>query len=147
MTVLLNRWNGKQFENDTECSLCEKLSTVVVLGGESGDDYELYICKSCLLNLVKEIDQTIIGQEPQESLDIPDRLKLKTESMSGSYGFKIGRLIIDKNNPNIKADKNGRLYYRRTCGHGDYSFGYLFPLDTPDEEVDRLSKIYREEDK
>lgn len=61
MTVLLNKWNGKRFENITDCTECRKMGTVkrlVVWSG--GTPVEVRICRACLQRYAAEIDEAVL---------------------------------------------------------------------------------------
>ncbi len=59
MTVLLNKWNGQQFESDARCSCCGKLATVKEVY-DPVTNVLFRTCKGCLLTMVAEIDRAIL---------------------------------------------------------------------------------------
>ena len=70
MPVLLNKWDGRQFEsNDIRCDFCRRHATVkeITVGDCIG-----HICKGCLLGFVSDIDQAILegAIKSVESIDI-----------------------------------------------------------------------------
>lgn len=65
MTVLINKWDGEQFENNNCCTNCGSLSAtknILFMG------YEIRFCKGCLLSMVDEIDQAILKNKNPEEL-------------------------------------------------------------------------------
>lgn len=58
--IILNSWKGNKFENDNKCHICEKHATTININLSGYYDTWLIICKSCLLNMVDEIDKAIL---------------------------------------------------------------------------------------
>jgi len=60
MRIIINGWDGDKFLNDNYCHLCGELSTTIELQLTGYYDTWLIACKSCLLNMVAEIDKKIL---------------------------------------------------------------------------------------
>ena len=60
MFIILNSWNGKTFENDNICHVCNNRATTANLGCSLIRTQIISICKGCLLNIVKEIDKKVL---------------------------------------------------------------------------------------
>jgi hypothetical protein len=58
MEIKLNSWNGTSYDNDNICHFCQKLTTTTQLS--CSPVHKISICKGCLLNIVKEIDQKVL---------------------------------------------------------------------------------------
>jgi hypothetical protein len=64
--VVLNSWIGDKFINDNMCDWCGEPSTTINL--DVGLPYgTLDFCKSCLLNMVAEIDKAILESKTYET--------------------------------------------------------------------------------
>ena len=71
MTVLLNKWDGQKFENNNQCHRCggyaataidrispAEIKDPTVCG--TNDYIKFGTCKTCLLDMVAEIDQAVL---------------------------------------------------------------------------------------
>lgn len=59
MTVLINKWDGRKFENEVSCSVCGKTTSVKEIY-DPISNVLFRQCKSCLLAMVAEIDQAVL---------------------------------------------------------------------------------------
>jgi hypothetical protein len=75
MTVLLNKWDGKQFESDSCCDWCGKFASVKIISVKCIalviDQHLRKVCKSCLLTWTKEIDQAVLKAASKGEPDAP----------------------------------------------------------------------------
>lgn len=58
MTILLNKWDGREFEhNHIRCDFCRRHGAIkrLIIGDCVG-----HICKHCLLDMVAEIDRAVL---------------------------------------------------------------------------------------
>ncbi len=60
MPVLINKWDGEQFEAQIRCGHCDQQATVIELA--VGDNIG-FVCKRCLLEFVADIDQAILEEK------------------------------------------------------------------------------------
>jgi len=68
MKVVINSWNGESFDDDNMCDFCGNHATVIDLGiMEYTNSESWFICKSCLLEMVEEIDKAILESKTYEN--------------------------------------------------------------------------------
>lgn len=70
MTVHLNRWNGKQFDRQSRCDVCQNLATVWEVPVDIGWIDNMGICKTCLCNAITEIDKALLEAAGGEKNDL-----------------------------------------------------------------------------
>jgi hypothetical protein len=85
MTVLLNKWNGQQFEhNNIRCDFCRRHGAVKEF---TAGDCIVRICKGCLLVMVAEIDQIVLAGACNMNIKSSPEEKIRLELKYGSPIF------------------------------------------------------------
>jgi hypothetical protein len=79
MTVLLNKWDGQQFENNNRCHRCRGYAATAIdqispaeikdpTACGTNDHIKFGTCKNCLLDMVAEIDRAVLAATQNDRL-------------------------------------------------------------------------------